>query len=149
MIKRALNRRGFLRAAPVAVISTPTLVENAAARSLLGSGPGVAIGGPAQAYATSSEPRVGEEEYARDYARRLRDTISGKDDHRGDMLWVEHNQTLAVAAHYDGLRSVSPVRRAQMYEHALLRREREFMRRTAEISLIKHIKDCLKRGRSV
>lgn len=139
MIKRALSRRGLLRAAPVAVVSAPSLVDHATK----GAAP-PSFGFMAES--TDDLVRRGvTEDAARERITALRRAAQGEIDEGNDM-WFRHGMTLAVAAHFDALRSVSPVQRARMYEAKLVERQRTFDRAEAGRSLARMLKEYLKRG---
>lgn len=75
--------------------------------------------------------------YMRDRRRQLEDVIAGKSDDQNQPL-IDHRTS---AYHYDGLRSVSPVMRSQLYARDIQRRELEQRKHWARIEL----KDLMKR----
>ena len=140
MIKRALSRRGFFGAAPAAALAGPSLVAAATQETGAGGAEILTHEAPVGYAGYSSEI-----EGARNYVASLRDAISGKkSDEHIDRL--RHFNRLALAAHFDGLRSVAPSQRARLYEESLVERSVAYRKREAERSLAEAMKRYLKRG---
>lgn len=133
--KKAVSRRGFLRAMPAAPLAAPSIAKEIA-NSVAGPQPGYGAIGYAGQFSNDAAPSV-DMGYMRDRRRHLEDVIAGKSDDQNQPL-IDHRTS---AYHYDGLRSVSPVMRSQLYARDIQRRELEQRKHWARIEL----KDLMKR----
>jgi hypothetical protein len=129
--KKAVSRRGFLRAMPAVPLAAPSLARDVATYGLNAPVPV----GYASTFSTQG-PDI-DLDYMRQRRADLESVIAGKADERE----YTRNNHLVIAHHYDGLRSLSPVMRAKLYDRECRRQTKLEQRHWASWEL----KDLMKR----
>lgn len=119
-IKKAIDksRRAFLKAVPAAPLAAPSIAQEVAK---FGTAPQ-----PMPYYGGGLNAQTGQVDmgYLLDQRSRLekaaRGEFSDEDEH-----YLKPRKDLAMAMHYDGLRSVSPVMRAHLHARQVANQQRE------------------------
>ena len=123
IIKKAVSRRGFLRAVPAVPLAAPSIVES------VKNGP---LGANVVGNARSPQPDVmpmSEHDWIKHQRQKLQAIIDGKDE--PDRFQVQCQKERGLAYHYDALRSLSPSTRAQLHAEAVFRMHAEERRASA------------------
>jgi len=127
------SRRSFLKALPAAPLAAPSIAQEVARFGGIPSGAGF-IGGTAVNIASQIDPS-----YLLNERSRLEKLARGEFDDE-DEHYMKPRKDMELALHYDGLRSLSPVMRAQFHARKVAYQQREERKFWAGIELKRFLK---------